>query len=65
MGKAAALTDAVAILAVTPTAALKQDVRDGKFAFPLTRVDIGTPNVGIHTAQDVFVFAVQVLGAAR
>ncbi len=56
-------------------AALDQEVRDGKFAFTVTRVDIGTPNVGIHTAQGIFVVVgedlvnigpgKQVLGLAR
>jgi hypothetical protein len=68
VGKAAALSRAraVAALAATtgchgsaqgssPTVALNQEVRDGRFAFRVTRVDISTPNIGIQTAQGVFV----------
>jgi Domain of unknown function (DUF4352) len=71
VGKAAALSRAraVAALAATtavtgchgsaqsssPTVALNQQVRDGKFAFRVTRVDVSTPNIGIQTAQGVFV----------
>lgn len=71
MGKAAApiRLRAVAALAVTTvvtgcqssaqsssaTVALNHEVRDGDFAFTVTKVNIGTPNIGIHTAQGVFV----------
>ena len=89
MGKTPGLlrSRAVAVLAVTtavtgcqnsargssPTVSLNQEVRGGKFAFTITRVSMGTPNIGTHTAQGTFVHdlayspgaAVQVLGALR
>jgi hypothetical protein len=71
VGKAAALSRARAVAAPAAatavtgchgsaqssyaTVALNQEVRDGKFALRVTRVDISTPNIGIHTAQGVFV----------
>jgi Domain of unknown function (DUF4352) len=39
----------------SPTVSLSQEVRDGWFAFTVTRVNISTPTVGIHTAQGTFV----------
>jgi hypothetical protein len=39
----------------SPTFSLNQEVRDGKFAFIVTRVNISAPNIGIHTAQGTFV----------
>jgi Domain of unknown function (DUF4352) len=71
VGKTPALTPsrAVAALAVTTavtgchipahsssaTVSLNQEVRDGKFAFTVTRVNISAPTIGIHTAQGTFV----------
>ena len=40
-----------------PTVSLNQEVRDGKFAFNVSKVDIGTANIGIHAAQGIFVIA--------
>ena len=37
------------------TAALNDEVRDGKFAFTVTGVNIGVPKIGYLTAQGVFV----------
>ncbi|MGB9223496.1 MAG: DUF4352 domain-containing protein [Mycobacterium sp.] len=39
----------------SPTASLNEEVRVGAFAFTVTSVNIGTPKVGIRTAQGVFV----------
>ncbi|OBH02229.1 hypothetical protein A5696_11780 [Mycobacterium sp. E2699] len=38
-----------------PTVSLNHEVRDGKFAFTVHRVNVGTPGIGIHTAQGAFV----------
>jgi hypothetical protein len=39
----------------SPTASLNDEVRVGAFAFTVGSVNIGTPKIGIRTAQGVFV----------
>jgi Domain of unknown function (DUF4352) len=39
----------------SPTASLNEEVRDGKFAFTVTGVNLGTPKIGYQSAQGVFV----------
>jgi Domain of unknown function (DUF4352) len=51
----AATTSVTGCLGSSATRGLGDEVHDGQFAFTVTAIDLGVPNIGSKTAQGVFV----------